>query len=166
MASTRYLTKSRFKIALDCPNKLFYTKKGETFTDKSVDDAFMEALAEGGFQVGELAKCYKPGGVDVVSLDEKEALDITNVEMAKEVREAFDNNRIVPYFQPIIDTNTNKVVQYECLARMVTAQGEVLKPDAFLNVVTRSRMDGILTRTIFSQCVSRFRKTDICWITS
>ncbi|MEH6731403.1 MAG: GGDEF domain-containing protein [Pseudoalteromonas distincta] len=86
-----------------------------------------------------------------------------NVEMAKEVREAFDNNRIVPYFQPIIDTNTNKVVQYECLARMVTAQGEVLKPDAFLNVVTRSRMDGILTRTIFSQCVSRFRKTDICW---
>ncbi|MBH0027831.1 GGDEF domain-containing protein [Pseudoalteromonas sp. SWN29] len=86
-----------------------------------------------------------------------------NVEMAKEVREAFDNNRIVPYFQPIIDTNTNKVVQYECLARMVTAQGEVLKPDAFLNVVTRSRMDGLLTRTIFSQCVSRFRKTDICW---
>jgi len=86
-----------------------------------------------------------------------------NVEMAKEVREAFDNNRIVPYFQPIIDTNTNKVVQYECLARMVTAQGEVLKPDAFLNVVTRSRMDGLLTRTLFSQCVSRFRKTDICW---
>ena len=86
-----------------------------------------------------------------------------NVEMAKEVREAFDNNRIVPYFQPIVDTTTDKIVQYECLARMVTAQGEILKPDAFLNVVTRSRMDGLLTRTIFSQCVSRFRKTSICW---
>jgi EAL domain-containing protein (putative c-di-GMP-specific phosphodiesterase class I)/GGDEF domain-containing protein len=86
-----------------------------------------------------------------------------NVEMAKEVREAFDNNRIVPYFQPIIDTKTNQVVQYECLARMVTANGEVLKPDAFLNVVNRSRMDGLLTRTIFSQCISRFRKTTICW---
>ncbi|KAA1155777.1 MULTISPECIES: bifunctional diguanylate cyclase/phosphodiesterase [Pseudoalteromonas] len=86
-----------------------------------------------------------------------------NVEMAKEVREAFDNNRIVPYFQPIIDINTKRVVQYECLARMVTASGEILKPEAFLNVVTRSRMDGLLTRTIFSQCISRFRKTDICW---
>ena len=86
-----------------------------------------------------------------------------NVEMAKEVREAFDNNRIVPYFQPIIDIDTNQVVQYECLARMVTSTGEILKPDAFLNVVTRSRMDGLLTRTIFSQCVSRFRKTNICW---
>ncbi|MEL0633422.1 GGDEF domain-containing protein [Pseudoalteromonas carrageenovora] len=86
-----------------------------------------------------------------------------NVEMAKEVREAFDNNRIVPHFQPIVDTTTDKVIQYECLARMVTAQGEILKPDAFLNVVTRSRMDGLLTRTIFSQCISRFRKTNICW---
>ncbi|KTF17098.1 bifunctional diguanylate cyclase/phosphodiesterase [Pseudoalteromonas sp. 10-33] len=86
-----------------------------------------------------------------------------NVEMAKEVHDAFNNNRIVPYFQPIIDTKTNQIVQYECLARMVTASGEILKPDAFLNVVTRSRMDGLLTRTIFSQCISRFRKTNICW---
>jgi EAL domain-containing protein (putative c-di-GMP-specific phosphodiesterase class I)/GGDEF domain-containing protein len=86
-----------------------------------------------------------------------------NVEMANEVREAFDNNRIVPYFQPIFDTKTNTIIQYECLARMVTAQGEILKPDSFLNVVKRSRMDGELTRTIFSQCVSRFRKTNIKW---
>ncbi|GAA58629.1 hypothetical protein P20652_0486 [Pseudoalteromonas sp. BSi20652] len=86
-----------------------------------------------------------------------------NVEMAKEVREAFDNNRIVPYFQPIFDIDTNQIVQYECLARMLTSTGEILKPDAFLNVITRSRMDGLLTRTIFSQCISRFRKTNVCW---
>ena len=36
MASTRYLTKSRFKIALDCPNKLFYTKKGTFFCVKKL----------------------------------------------------------------------------------------------------------------------------------
>ncbi|MBQ4833995.1 GGDEF domain-containing protein [Pseudoalteromonas sp. MMG010] len=86
-----------------------------------------------------------------------------NVEMAQEVREAFDNNRIVPYFQAIVDVKTNTVIQYECLARMVTARGEILKPEAFLNVVNRSRMDGELTRTIFSQCIHRFRKTDIKW---
>ena len=28
----RYLTKSRFKLALDCPAKLFYTGKGNTLT--------------------------------------------------------------------------------------------------------------------------------------
>jgi len=60
----RYLTKSRFKLALDCPAKLFYTGKPQ-YPDKSQDDAFLEALAEGGFQVGALAKCYYPDGIEV-----------------------------------------------------------------------------------------------------
>ena len=60
----RYLTKSRFKLALECPVKLFYTGKAE-YPDKKQDDDFLEALAEGGFQVGELAKLYYPGGVEI-----------------------------------------------------------------------------------------------------
>ena len=86
-----------------------------------------------------------------------------NVSLAKEVQEAFDNNRIVPYFQAMFNTTNNEVVHYECLARMVTKNGEILKPDSFLNVVSRSRMGGLLTRTLFSQCIERFRKTDIYW---
>lgn len=60
----RYLTKSRFKLALDCPAKLFYTGKSQ-YPDAKKDDAFLEALAEGGYQVGALAKCYYPDGIDV-----------------------------------------------------------------------------------------------------
>jgi hypothetical protein len=60
----RYLTKSRFKLALDCPAKLFYTSKSQ-YPDAKKDDAFLEALAEGGYQVGALAKCYYPDGIDV-----------------------------------------------------------------------------------------------------
>ncbi len=60
----RYLTKSRFKIGLDCPAKLFYTGKIQ-YPDTSEDDAFLEALAEGGYQVGALAKCYYPDGIEV-----------------------------------------------------------------------------------------------------
>jgi hypothetical protein len=41
----RYLTKSRFKLALDCPAKLFYTGKRQ-YPDTSENDAFLEALAE------------------------------------------------------------------------------------------------------------------------
>lgn len=73
----RYLTKSRFKLALDCPTKLFYTGKKE-YPDKSEEDSFLAALAEGGFQVGELAKCYFPGGTDIRSLSYDEALEQTN----------------------------------------------------------------------------------------
>jgi Domain of unknown function(DUF2779) len=60
----RYLTKSRFKLGLDCPAKLFYTGKLQ-YPDSSEDDAFLEALAEGGYQVGALAKCYYPDGIEV-----------------------------------------------------------------------------------------------------
>lgn len=77
MSQPRYLTKSRYKLALECPTKLFYTKKKE-YADSKMDDAFMEALAEGGYQVGELAKHYFPGGHDVTSLDYEEAERETN----------------------------------------------------------------------------------------
>ncbi len=60
----RYLTKSRFKIGLDCPAKVYYTGKSQ-YPDTSEDDAFLEALAEGGYQVGALAKCYYPDGIEV-----------------------------------------------------------------------------------------------------
>jgi hypothetical protein len=61
-SSHRYLTKSRFKLALECPTKLFYTGKPE-YRDNSVDDSFLAALAEGGYQVGALACLHYPGGV-------------------------------------------------------------------------------------------------------
>ena len=58
----RYLTKSRFKLALECPNKLYYTKKEEYANQKS-NDAFLKALAQGGFQVEELARLHYPNGI-------------------------------------------------------------------------------------------------------
>lgn len=73
----RYLTKSRFKLALECPTKLYYTAKKQ-FPDQKINDSFLEALAEGGYQVGELAKCYFPGGTDIKALDYETAIAETN----------------------------------------------------------------------------------------
>jgi len=76
MATPRYLTKSRFKLALECETKLFYTNKKE-YPNNKVDDPFLEALAEGGFQVGELAKIYHPGGVMIEERDYDRSLKLT-----------------------------------------------------------------------------------------
>lgn len=62
--SPRYLTKSRFLLALECPTKLYYTGKAE-YVNNSVEDSFLQALAEGGYQVGALACAMHPGGVAV-----------------------------------------------------------------------------------------------------
>lgn len=79
----KYLTKSRFKLATECPTKLFYTGKKE-YLDTKLEDDFLKALAEGGFQVGELAKLYYPGGVNIDDLEHDNALKITNNLLQKE----------------------------------------------------------------------------------
>lgn len=74
--SIRFLTKSRFKIGFDCPTKLFY-QDNPAFGNSNTDNSFLAALAEGGFQVGELAKIYHPGGIEIKTLDKDEALKQT-----------------------------------------------------------------------------------------
>jgi len=77
MGNQRYLTKSKFKLAMECPSKLFYIGKKE-YANQSLDDSLLLALADGGFQVGALAKCYFPGGHEIETLDYDEALNQTN----------------------------------------------------------------------------------------
>ena len=78
----RYLTKSRFKLAHECETKLFYTNKKLEYADQSLDDSFLKSLAEGGFQVGELAKyyfCNDPvaENITIDTLNYEEALQLT-----------------------------------------------------------------------------------------
>lgn len=80
----RLFTKSLFKLATECPTKPFYYKRRKDYGNANIDNEFMLALAEGGFQVGELAKCYYPDGVDVDTLDYDEALRITNELLERE----------------------------------------------------------------------------------
>lgn len=77
MNKNRYLTKSRFKLACECPTKLYYYGR-EDYANQKKEDSFLEALAEGGFQVGELAKLYYPEGIEVKTLDNVDAIQYTN----------------------------------------------------------------------------------------
>lgn len=75
--SLRYLTKSRFLLALECPTKLYYTGKAE-YVNNSVDDSFLQALAEGGYQVGALAGLMHPGGVTVDDMNHADQIRHTS----------------------------------------------------------------------------------------
>lgn len=56
------LSKSKFRTGLDCPNKLYFLSKGNLYYNKKIDDPFLESLAQGGFQVEELARLHYPEG--------------------------------------------------------------------------------------------------------
>ena len=84
----KLFTKSAFKIALECPRRLYYAYDSKLYANQELSDDFLKSLAEGGFQVGELAKVYYgikgEADIDVLGYDE-------SVEKTKEL---FKNENI------------------------------------------------------------------------
>ncbi|MFZ9596447.1 MAG: DUF2779 domain-containing protein, partial [Bdellovibrionia bacterium] len=79
----RYLSKSRFKIGCECPTKLFYTGKPE-YGNTQLNHSFLEALAEGGFQVGALAQADHEGGIEITELEISKAIETTSKLLERE----------------------------------------------------------------------------------
>ncbi|MFX0557209.1 DUF2779 domain-containing protein [Maribacter sp. CXY002] len=91
------LTKSRFKLGLECPNKLYFTSKKE-YANQSLNDSFLQALAKGGFQVEALARLHYPKGIfiDTQNYEYDLATDLTQEQLTKDAisiyEAAFEHN--------------------------------------------------------------------------
>ncbi len=75
----KLFTKSAFKQALFCPASLYYYNDREHYANQMNEDDFLQALAEGGNQVGNLAKVYYDvhPDADIHVLDYDRSLEIT-----------------------------------------------------------------------------------------
>ena len=78
MPSSRYLTKSRFKLAMECPTKLFYMRKEKEYKNTKGDNEFLKSLAEGGFQVGKMAMLLYPSGIEIRAKSNNASLSETS----------------------------------------------------------------------------------------
>ena len=74
LGDARLLSKSKFTLACECPAKLYFAGKPAEFADTNLEDEFLSALADGGYQVEALAKCHFPSGTEIDSSDPIEAL--------------------------------------------------------------------------------------------
>jgi len=54
------------------------------------------------------------------------------ITLSQQLRLAFMDNRILPYFQGILDLKSNKITKYEVLMRIRDLNGKILKPAVFL----------------------------------
>ena len=57
-----------------------------------------------------------------------------NLKTLKMIKKAIDNNKIISYFQPIINNKTKQIDKYESLVRLVDEDGAVIVPYFFLDV--------------------------------
>ncbi|WP_353662020.1 bifunctional diguanylate cyclase/phosphodiesterase [Hydrogenimonas sp. SS33] len=65
-----------------------------------------------------------------------------------DVKQALMEGRIVCHYQPVVDLRTNEPVKYEALVRLEKDDGEVLAPNAFLEMIMYTSVYNELTRHV------------------
>jgi len=104
--------------------------------------------------------------LNIAIIDNKEILefDSTNVSISKLVNKEdwklktlhlIKNNLIIPFFQPILDIKTGKIVKYEVLARG-NLSGKIALPFEFLPAAEILQILPIITRMIISESFKFF----------
>lgn len=89
------------------------------------------------------------------SLDKKEQSSI-NINMLHTLKDAIANDRVMPYFQPIYNTKTNKIEKYEALVRLIDNDGKVLVPYHFLDIAIKSKLYEDITKIMVEKTFEYF----------
>jgi len=71
-----------------------------------------------------------------------------NLEIAKMLKEAISDDRIIPFFQPIYETKTLKLAKYEALVRLKMPNGEIMSPFKFLNISQKIKVYPRITQAV------------------
>jgi len=83
-----------------------------------------------------------------------------NLKWSKKIKDAIENNRIEPLFQPIVDTKTSKIVKYEALMRMIDENAEYISPIHFLELAKKNKLYPKLTKIIIEKTFEIFKNID------
>ena len=82
-----------------------------------------------------------------------------NLKYATKVRKAIvDCSGIVPYFQPIIDNKTNKIVKFEALSRLIDEEGVIHSPRNFIPIAKMIKVYDKITMTIIEKSFEIFKQ--------
>jgi diguanylate cyclase (GGDEF)-like protein len=79
-----------------------------------------------------------------------------NIETITNIQDAIENNRIIPYYQGIVDNKTKQIVKYESLIRMISKDGKVISPYFFLEHAKKAKLYNTLTRILMKKTIEKF----------
>ena len=108
-------------------------------------------------------KSAKKQGKDYLFYDETlnvEQQYQNNMEWTKKINLAIENNRIIPFFQPIIDNKTNKIASAECLIRLIDENDNIISPFHFLTIAKKSKLYSKLTKIMIQKSCQYFEHID------
>jgi diguanylate cyclase (GGDEF)-like protein/PAS domain S-box-containing protein len=79
-----------------------------------------------------------------------------NMLWIEKIKNAIKNDRIVIYFQPIIDNQSDTISKYECLVRLKEANGNVVSPFFFLDIAKNAKLYSQITHIVIEKSFKAF----------
>ncbi len=70
------------------------------------------------------------------------------MEWINRIKKALQEDRIVTYFQPIVDNRTGAITKYEALVRMIDEGGKAISPFHFLDIAKKAKLYTQITRVV------------------
>ncbi|AFL68116.1 PAS domain S-box [Sulfurospirillum barnesii SES-3] len=83
---------------------------------------------------------------------------LRNIETLYMIKTAIDNQKIISYFQPIINNQTQEIEKYESLVRLVNEEGKLLSPACFLDVAKKGRYSNKITKIVLNNSFEALHK--------
>lgn len=151
----RYINDIIFKIS----------KEGIKCNDIDINISFTLGIAQGKKNLLKLASiAYKEAKREQKSYiihdsnSTKEEEYINNTKMVTTLKKSLENDLMIPYFQPIMDTATQKINKYEVLMR-IKQDERILLPYEFLDIAKHSKLYSALSRSIIRKAFETFKLT-------
>jgi diguanylate cyclase (GGDEF)-like protein len=82
-----------------------------------------------------------------------------NMHWARKLKMAVETNRIIPYYQPIINTTTGAIEKFECLVRLNDDDGSIISPIVFLDIAKKCRLYTEITKIMLEKAFEAFKKS-------
>lgn len=102
----------------------------------------------------------KSGRNRVICYDEKANCEDISSKDIGFVKEAIDEDRVVCYYQPIYDFRHTRIFKYEALVRIMTKDGKITPPLAFLPQIKETNIHYKLTQRILLVVFETFKKNN------
>lgn len=95
------------------------------------------------------------GRNNIVIYDENQNNHTNSSLSINDIKEAIEENRVLCYYQKIVNTFTQKVSHYEALLRIVDKQGHIVIPDKILPVIKGTFILRNITKSVLNICYEK-----------
>ncbi len=104
-----------------------------------------------------LAKSKGRGKLEFYTENEKEIFT-NRIALEKEMQEGLLNAEFIPYYQPIVEARSGKIIGAEALARWLKPDGSMVYPDIFIPIAEETELINTIGKHILHKACSDLKK--------